>query len=69
MSESEGQHLSAFINYVKNTAGLQKALQDKDWTTFAQKYNGPDYKNAVPKPYDDMLEDASFSPPAKPAKP
>jgi hypothetical protein len=71
MYESEGQHLIAFTNYVKNTAGLQKALQDKDWTTFAQKYNGPDYKNAVPKPYDEMLEDAykSFSPPATPAAP
>jgi hypothetical protein len=68
MYVSEGQHLLAFTNYVKNTSGLQKALQDKDWTTFAQKYNGPDYKNAVPKPYDEMLEDAydSFATPAGP---
>lgn len=71
MYESEGQHLKAFTSYVKGTAGLQKALQDKDGTTFAKGYNGPDYKSAVPKPLDEMLKDAyeAFNKEAAPEDP
>lgn len=49
MYKGEGEHLLAFINYVKNT-GLSDELQRKDWVNFARLYNGADYtKNEYDK--------------------
>lgn len=36
--------LDAFVSFCGNDRRLKKALQEKDWTTFARIYNGPDYK-------------------------
>jgi hypothetical protein len=55
MYESEGQHLKAFINYVKNTAGLAAALREHRWVDFARGYNGPDYRK---NDYDGQLKRA-----------
>jgi hypothetical protein len=43
MYESEGQHLLAFVNFVKSK-GLDSKLRDKDWERFAYGYNGSGYK-------------------------
>ena len=40
----EGQ-VSSFLNFVENTPSLLKALQDKNFTKFAELYNGPSYKD------------------------
>src|SRR5262249_43268170 len=54
MYESEGQHLKAFINYVKNTRGLAAAREHR-WADFAYGYNGPDYRK---NDYDGQLRRA-----------
>jgi len=41
---SEMNQLEAFLTFVKNTKGCFKALQNKDWATFAKIYNGPAYR-------------------------
>ncbi len=43
MKSSERNHLSAFVAFVKADKALLKAIQKKDWRTFARKYNGPKY--------------------------
>ncbi|OGU56272.1 MAG: hypothetical protein A2V66_07225 [Ignavibacteria bacterium RBG_13_36_8] len=43
MIESEGQHLSAFVKFVK-AKGLVQSLIDKNWEAFARGYNGPGYE-------------------------
>jgi hypothetical protein len=43
MYRSEGDHLDAFVGYVK-ARGLADELQRKDWAGFALGYNGPGYK-------------------------
>jgi hypothetical protein len=54
MQVDEGQHLSAFIGYVKHV-GLDKALREHRWIDFAKRYNGPEYwKNS----YDKKIADA-----------
>ncbi|MDE6697394.1 MAG: N-acetylmuramidase family protein [Muribaculaceae bacterium] len=40
--ESEFSQLEMFAVFIRN-AGMLPALQKKDWTTFARKYNGPSY--------------------------
>jgi len=40
---SEGEHLKAFLGFVKSV-GLLKHIQMKNWEAFAKGYNGPKYK-------------------------
>jgi|HubBroStandDraft_1064217.scaffolds.fasta_scaffold97526_2 hypothetical protein len=54
MFASEGNHLRAFVGYV-GYAGLSAAIVGKNWTAFAEGYNGPDY--AVNN-YDDRIKAA-----------
>ena len=54
MQANEGNHLEAFIGYVKHV-GLGDAMRTKSWTEFAKRYNGPEYwKNS----YDKKMADA-----------
>lgn len=41
---SEQGQLEAFVKFIKADKRLVKALQEKDWTTFARIYNGPAYQ-------------------------
>ena len=57
-NESEKEHLKAFINFITNKAdGQTKAtidfLREKDWKSFAARYNGPRYAE---NQYDHKLE-------------
>lgn len=55
MRNSVGDHLTAFVNYVGADHRTKKAIQQKDWTTFARLCNGPGYKDFH---YDTRLETA-----------
>jgi hypothetical protein len=44
MFESEQAQLDAFVNFVQSDKVMLKALQERDWATFARRYNGPDYE-------------------------
>jgi len=44
MLANETNQLNAFVAFVNKNSTLKKALKDKDWTTFARIYNGPDYQ-------------------------
>ena len=43
MYESEGDHLDAFIGFIR-TSKLDLALRAQNWRSFARGYNGPRYK-------------------------
>ncbi len=43
MKHSEGEHLNAFVRYVKADARLWNALRQNAWAVFARIYNGPAY--------------------------
>ena len=43
--ESEYNQLKGMLNFIKSTPKMLKALQTKDWATFAKYYNGPQYKD------------------------
>lgn len=57
MEIDEGEHLKAFVLFIRNDDRLLKAIRSKDWTTFARIYNGPGYKNHK-VPYDVQMETA-----------
>lgn len=57
MFESEGKHLQAFAIFVKNNKKMKEALVNKDWATFAYRYNGPGYKQ---NSYDTKLANAYY---------
>lgn len=42
MSRSERDQLELFANFIKNS-GILNSLKNKDWATFARRYNGPSY--------------------------
>jgi type VI secretion system secreted protein VgrG len=44
LSLSENNHLRCFVEFIKNNHQLHKAIKEKDWLTFALKYNGPQQK-------------------------
>lgn len=44
MSESEYEQLMLSVNFIINNPKILKALQNKDWDTFAYYYNGSGYK-------------------------
>jgi hypothetical protein len=54
MYESEGNHLQAFIAFLKSTK-LDAPLREKRWADFARGYNGTDYRK---NRYDEKLEKA-----------
>lgn len=65
MTQSEADHLQAFVSFVSADAKMKKALQDHDWAAFAKAYNGKGYaKNK----YDEKLAAAykRFAPPPPP---
>lgn len=43
MYHSEGDHLEAFVRYIKMNPSLLKALKARDWPRVALGYNGPNY--------------------------
>lgn len=43
MHQNEGQQLEAFVRFIKQGRNLHKALKDRDWADFAERYNGPAY--------------------------
>ncbi|MEX0738179.1 MAG: N-acetylmuramidase family protein [Pseudohongiella sp.] len=43
MHRNEGEHLEAFVRFIKQDKALHAALKDRDWPTFAARYNGPAY--------------------------
>lgn len=43
MFVSEGEHLLAFLKFVKANPSMLTALQRHDWTTFARLFNGAGY--------------------------
>ncbi len=43
MHRSEGEHLEAFVRFIKQDKALHAALKDRDWPAFAERYNGPAY--------------------------
>lgn len=55
MFEGEGKHLEAFARFVKNNKKMKDALANKDWATFAYRYNGAGYKQNA---YDTKLANA-----------
>jgi len=55
MNASESQQFEAFIRFIETDQALHKALKAKKWATFAELYNGPDYKRNL---YDIKLQRA-----------
>jgi hypothetical protein len=55
MTESESQHLQAFVSFVKANKAMLKALQGRNWARFAAAYNGANYKANA---YDEKLKSA-----------
>ena len=43
MTASEGEHLKAFVGFIRGDARLLQAIRKRDWTGFARAYNGPDF--------------------------
>lgn len=63
MYTEQGQ-LDAFVKFIKADKRLVKALQEKDWTTFARLFNGPAYKKnnydvRLARAYEKFSSDAS----------
>lgn len=78
MRKSPREHLKAFVRFIQHDSALLRALQQKDWGTFAARYNGPEYaKNnydeRMKAAYERLLQDepapaaASASTGAKPS--
>lgn len=36
-------HLRMLVMFVRNSTGMARALEERDWQTFARLYNGPNY--------------------------
>lgn len=53
MYRSEGAQLDAFVRFIKASPVLLRALQAKDWRTFAKTYNGPAYDRGDKDPTND----------------
>lgn len=43
MLDSERAHLRAFVAFIGASSALKKAIRTRDWTSFARRYNGPDF--------------------------
>lgn len=44
MYRSEGDHLDAFVRFIKANPNLLRALRAQNWAAFAAGYNGPAYR-------------------------
>lgn len=55
MSINEGHQLDGFVRFIEADRNLLKALESKDWPTFAYHYNGPAYKK---NEYDTKMAEA-----------
>jgi biotin carboxyl carrier protein len=55
MCVSEKEHLKAFVNFIKADSRLLRAIQHKNWATFAYYYNGSHYAE---NQYDTKMQDA-----------
>ncbi len=44
MRDSIKKQVGAFIAFIESDAAILKAIQKKDWATFAYRYNGEGYK-------------------------
>ena len=44
MQISEKYHLNSFMNFIKSNQNMFQSLKNKNWSLFAEKYNGPSYK-------------------------
>lgn len=55
MLANDAGHLEAFVSFIAANSGMLKALKDRNWATFARRYNGPDYADGA---YDTRLKDA-----------
>jgi hypothetical protein len=42
--EGSDRQLDTFVTFIQNDSKLLQALRDQDWSTFARRYNGPNYK-------------------------
>lgn len=43
MYASEGEHLAAFVSFIKSDPKLHRALKERNWARFALRYNGSGY--------------------------
>jgi hypothetical protein len=41
MCHDEGYQLDAFVAFIQNDPPMQQALRNKEWSSFARRYNGP----------------------------
>lgn len=55
MSRSEDDQLELFVNFIKASPARLRALQQRDWATFARLYNGSAYRE---NQYDVKLAEA-----------
>jgi hypothetical protein len=55
LTRSEAAHLDAFVAFVAADQAMAEALRNKDWATFARRYNGPGYAK---NDYDGKLKNA-----------
>ncbi len=55
IKSDSNKHLLSFANFIKYNTDMHKALQNFDWARFAEKYNGPGYKQ---NRYDEKLQNA-----------
>lgn len=55
MCRTERDQLNAFVGFIGADDGLQHALRERDWATFARLYNGPQYHR---NHYDQKMRDA-----------
>lgn len=53
MEENEGNHLDAFVRFIKANPKMHRAIQKQDYLTFAKSYNGPAQKG-----YDRKMQNA-----------
>jgi len=70
MYQSENEHLKAFKYFIRNTPGLLKDMQDKNWHKIAHKYNGSkssanNYAEDLEDSYGDFIDNPSKMPKSK----
>lgn len=57
MFQGVNSHLEAVVRFIETDANLHQALRNRDFTTSARIYNGPNYDQHNP-PYDERLRQA-----------
>lgn len=74
MMESEQRHLDAFVAFILSNTHLTKAVRTRNWSDFAYRYNGPDYKKnhydtEMASAYADFAKAAAIEAPRRPNAP